>query len=97
MFGLQANKLELNHSLRQLLTFLVPNNRQLPLRAQRGSLPILTFTGHAVQAIKYYLSRFENSRLLSLQHYSSKEPGGAGRMRIAESVLCGQRFQPWTV
>jgi predicted 3-demethylubiquinone-9 3-methyltransferase (glyoxalase superfamily) len=54
--------------------------------------PFLTFAGNAEEAIKYYVALFENSKVISIEHYGSGEPGEEGSVRIAEFSLSGQRL-----
>ena len=52
--------------------------------------PFLMFEGKAGEAIDFYLSVFENSRLLSMQRYGPGEAGAEGSVMKATLSLAGQ-------
>ena len=54
--------------------------------------PNLWFDGNAEEAANYYLSVFENSRIVSVARYPEGSPGPAGDVMVVEFELNGQRF-----
>jgi predicted 3-demethylubiquinone-9 3-methyltransferase (glyoxalase superfamily) len=58
--------------------------------------PFLMFVGNqngkAEEAIRFYMSLFEQSQLVSLERYAAGEPGAAGTVRHALFRLAGQEF-----
>ncbi len=54
--------------------------------------PLLMFTGRAEEAIKYYLSLFEDSKLMHIERYQAGEGGAEGSVLRAEFWLGGQRL-----
>jgi predicted 3-demethylubiquinone-9 3-methyltransferase (glyoxalase superfamily) len=55
-------------------------------------IPNLWFDTEAEEAARFYVSVFENSRIVSLTHYSDVGPGPAGTVMTVEWELDGQRF-----
>jgi predicted 3-demethylubiquinone-9 3-methyltransferase (glyoxalase superfamily) len=56
-------------------------------------IPFLMFYGRAEEAVTYYVSLFEDSRILSMEHYGEGEEGGTpGSVRRASFALNGQTF-----
>ena len=55
-------------------------------------VPNLWFDTEAEDAAKFYVSVFENSRVLSRAHYPENSPGPAGTVMTVEWELDGQRF-----
>jgi predicted 3-demethylubiquinone-9 3-methyltransferase (glyoxalase superfamily) len=54
--------------------------------------PFLTFKDQAEEAINFYTSIFENSRILSTTNYGEAGPGPKGTMMSASFELAGQEF-----
>lgn len=52
--------------------------------------PFLMFEGKAEEAINFYISVFENSRLVSMQRYGPGEAGAEGSVMKATVSLAGQ-------
>lgn len=52
----------------------------------------LWFDTEAEEAAQFYVSLFENSRILSVSHYSEVGPREAGMVMVVEWELDGQRF-----
>lgn len=52
----------------------------------------LTFDGHAGEAVDFYTSIFENSRIVSSTRYGAAGPGEEGSLMSATFELDGQRF-----
>jgi predicted 3-demethylubiquinone-9 3-methyltransferase (glyoxalase superfamily) len=46
----------------------------------------------AEEAAGFYISVFENSRIVSVAHYPEGSPGAAGTVMVVEFELDGQRF-----
>jgi predicted 3-demethylubiquinone-9 3-methyltransferase (glyoxalase superfamily) len=55
-------------------------------------VPNLWFDTEAEEAAKFYLSVFENSRILNVTHYTEAGPREAGLVMTVEWELDGQRF-----
>jgi predicted 3-demethylubiquinone-9 3-methyltransferase (glyoxalase superfamily) len=55
-------------------------------------IPNLWFDTEAEEAARFYVSVFENSRIVSLTHYTDVGPGPAGTVMTVEWELDGQRF-----
>ena len=54
--------------------------------------PNLWFDGNAEEAANFYLSVFENSRIVNVARYPEGSPGAAGDVMVVEFELNGQRF-----
>jgi predicted 3-demethylubiquinone-9 3-methyltransferase (glyoxalase superfamily) len=54
--------------------------------------PNLWFDGDAEDAANFYVSVFENGRIVSKAHYPENSPGPAGTVMTVEWELDGQRF-----
>ncbi len=54
--------------------------------------PNLWFDMVAVEAANYYVSIFDNSRILNVAHYPEGSPGPAGEVMTVEFELDGVRF-----
>ena len=54
--------------------------------------PFLMFAGQAEAALKFYLSQFPGSRIVSMQRYGAGETGAAGSVRRAEFEIAGLRL-----
>jgi predicted 3-demethylubiquinone-9 3-methyltransferase (glyoxalase superfamily) len=52
----------------------------------------LTFDDQAEEAVNFYTSIFDNSRILSTRRYGDAGPGPAGSLMTAEFELDGQTF-----
>lgn len=50
------------------------------------------FEGKAEEAMKFYISLFEHSEIISITHYKANEPGEAGTVKLATFSLNGQEF-----
>jgi predicted 3-demethylubiquinone-9 3-methyltransferase (glyoxalase superfamily) len=55
-------------------------------------VPNLWFDTEAEEAAKFYVSVFENSRILNVTHYTEAGPREAGLVMTVEWELDGQRF-----
>jgi predicted 3-demethylubiquinone-9 3-methyltransferase (glyoxalase superfamily) len=55
-------------------------------------IPNLWFDTEAEQAAEFYVSVFENSRIVSVSHYTDAGPRPAGMVMTVEFELDGQRF-----
>jgi predicted 3-demethylubiquinone-9 3-methyltransferase (glyoxalase superfamily) len=54
--------------------------------------PFLWFDGKAEEAMEFYTSVFENSRVISVMRYGDAEPGPKGAVMSATFELLGQQF-----
>ncbi|MGE0200801.1 MAG: VOC family protein [Candidatus Melainabacteria bacterium] len=54
--------------------------------------PCLFFDGQAEEAVRFYTSIFENSRVLNITHYGEDSPGEAGSVMTIHFELDGQLF-----
>jgi len=54
--------------------------------------PNLWFDGEAEEAAAFYVSVFENSRIVNVTHYPENSPGEAGTVMTVEFELDGTRF-----
>ncbi|HLJ68601.1 MAG TPA: VOC family protein [Chloroflexota bacterium] len=52
----------------------------------------LTFTGQAEEAMRFYISLFEGSEVLSIERYGPEDGENAGKVRHASFSLSGQEF-----
>ena len=59
---------------------------------QQKITPNLWFDTEAEQAASFYISVFNNSRIVNLTHYTEAGPRPAGTVMTVESELDGQRF-----
>jgi predicted 3-demethylubiquinone-9 3-methyltransferase (glyoxalase superfamily) len=59
---------------------------------QRKITTFLTFDGRAEEAVDFYTSIFENSRILSTTRYEAGGPGPEGQLMSATLELAGQEF-----
>ena len=59
---------------------------------QQKIVTFLTFDGRAEEAVEFYTSVFENSRILSKSHYGAAGPGPEGSLMMASFELEGQQF-----
>jgi predicted 3-demethylubiquinone-9 3-methyltransferase (glyoxalase superfamily) len=59
---------------------------------QRKITTFLTFDGRAEEAVDFYTSIFENSRILSTSRYEAGGPGPEGQLMSATFELAGQEF-----
>ena len=55
-------------------------------------VPNLWFDGNAEEAADFYVSVFENSRIVTKTHYPEGSPGPVGGVMTVEFELNGQRF-----
>src|SRR3981081_3998141 len=55
-------------------------------------IPNLWFDTEAEEAAAFYISIFENSRIVNVTHYTEAEPRPAGMVMTVEVELGGQRF-----
>jgi predicted 3-demethylubiquinone-9 3-methyltransferase (glyoxalase superfamily) len=58
----------------------------------RSITPNLWFDGNAEEAANFYLSVFDNSRIVSVARYPENSPGPAGTVMTVEFELDGNRF-----
>jgi predicted 3-demethylubiquinone-9 3-methyltransferase (glyoxalase superfamily) len=54
--------------------------------------PNLWFDGEAEEAAQFYVSVFENSRIVDVSHYTEAGPGEPGSVMVVEFELDGHRF-----
>jgi predicted 3-demethylubiquinone-9 3-methyltransferase (glyoxalase superfamily) len=54
----------------------------------------LTFNDQAEEAVDFYTSIFENSKIVSTSRYGEAGPGREGSLMSATFELDGQRFRP---
>ena len=54
--------------------------------------PFLTFTGHAEEAMSFYISLFDGSEALSIERYGPDDGEMAGKVRHATFSLSGQKL-----
>ena len=54
--------------------------------------PFLTFNDQAEEAVKFYVSIFKNSKILSMNRYSEGAPMPAGSVMSAAFVLDGREY-----
>jgi predicted 3-demethylubiquinone-9 3-methyltransferase (glyoxalase superfamily) len=59
---------------------------------QKKITTFLTFEGRAEEAVDFYTSVFDDSRVLSKSHYGEAGPGPAGSLMSATFELAGQEF-----
>ena len=59
---------------------------------QQKIIPNLWFDTEAEEAAAFYVSVFENSRIVNVTHYSEAGPRPAGMVMTVEFELDGQRF-----
>jgi predicted 3-demethylubiquinone-9 3-methyltransferase (glyoxalase superfamily) len=59
---------------------------------QQKITTFLTYDDQAEEAIEFYTSLFENSRILSTTRYGEAGPGPKGRLMSATFELAGQEF-----
>ena len=59
---------------------------------QQKIVPNLWFDTEAEEAADFYISVFENSRIVSVMHYTEAGPREAGMVMTVEFELDGQRF-----
>ncbi|MGE5379998.1 MAG: VOC family protein [Methylocystaceae bacterium] len=50
------------------------------------------FTGQAEAAMNYYISLFNNSKIIDISYYGANEEGSEGTVRLARFALKGQEF-----
>jgi predicted 3-demethylubiquinone-9 3-methyltransferase (glyoxalase superfamily) len=55
--------------------------------------PCLWFSNNAEEAVNFYLSIFDNSRIIRVSHYSKNMPMPEGAVLTIDFELAGQRFQ----
>lgn len=54
--------------------------------------PQLMFEGNAEQAMRFYVSLFEDSDIVRLERYGPEESGREGSIKQAEFTLAGRRY-----
>ena len=54
--------------------------------------PFLWFDGKAEEAMNFYMSIFENSKVVNVSRYGEAGPGPKGSVMTAMFELCGQSF-----
>ncbi|OUE39240.1 hypothetical protein BZY95_17040 [Billgrantia desiderata SP1] len=54
--------------------------------------PQLMFEGDAEQAMRFYVSLFDDAEIVRLEHYGPEEPGRKGSIKQAEFTLAGRRY-----
>jgi predicted 3-demethylubiquinone-9 3-methyltransferase (glyoxalase superfamily) len=55
-------------------------------------MPCLWFDANAEEAVNFYTSLFENSKVLSMSRYGDAGPGPKGSVMVAKFELHGQEF-----
>ncbi len=60
--------------------------------AQHKITPQLMFSGQAEEAMRYYLSIFDQAEILSLERYGANDVGAEGTVMRATLSLYGHRF-----
>jgi predicted 3-demethylubiquinone-9 3-methyltransferase (glyoxalase superfamily) len=55
-------------------------------------VPFLWFDGNAEEAVNFYVSIFENSKVGDISRYGESGPGPAGTAMVVEFQLAGQDF-----
>ncbi|MBA2780405.1 VOC family protein [Billgrantia kenyensis] len=53
--------------------------------------PQLMFEGNAEQAMRFYVSLFDDAEIVRLERYGPEEPGREGSIKQAEFTLAGRR------
>jgi len=59
---------------------------------QQRIIPNLWFDGQAQEAAEFYLSVFQDGRIVNVTHYTAAGPGEPGTVMSVEFELNGQRF-----
>jgi predicted 3-demethylubiquinone-9 3-methyltransferase (glyoxalase superfamily) len=54
--------------------------------------PFLWFDGNAEEAVNFYVSLFDNSKVVSLSRYGDAGPGPKGQVMVMSFELAGQSF-----
>ncbi|KAA0011888.1 VOC family protein [Billgrantia pellis] len=54
--------------------------------------PHLMFDGTAEQAMRFYVSLFDDADIIHLERYGPDEPGAEGSVKLAEFALAGRRY-----
>ncbi|WP_246430693.1 VOC family protein [Streptomyces rectiverticillatus] len=54
--------------------------------------PFLWYDGQAEEAAAHYVSVFDDSRIVEVQHYGEAGPGAPGSVMTVEFTLAGQHF-----
>nr|WP_229899884.1 VOC family protein [Streptomyces hiroshimensis] len=54
--------------------------------------PFLWYDGRAEEAVAHYVSVFDDSRVVAVQHYGEAGPGEPGSVMTVEFELAGRRF-----
>jgi predicted 3-demethylubiquinone-9 3-methyltransferase (glyoxalase superfamily) len=57
-----------------------------------SALPCLTFEGSAEAAMRFYVSLFPDSAIVSIERYGAHEQGAIGSVKRARFTLCGRTF-----
>ncbi len=60
--------------------------------AQHKITPVLMFSGQAEEAMRYYLSIFDQAEILSLERYGANDVAAEGTVMRATLSLYGHRF-----
>lgn len=60
--------------------------------AIKSITPFLWYDREAVDAAKFYVSLFDNSRITHVSHYGDAGPGPTGSVMVVAFELAGQRF-----
>jgi predicted 3-demethylubiquinone-9 3-methyltransferase (glyoxalase superfamily) len=69
-----------------------PDDQKNPRTSVRSITPCLTFEARAEDAVHYYVSVFENSRIVSMVHSNSDGPIPKGTMLHATFELNGREY-----
>jgi len=59
---------------------------------QQKIIPNLWFDGNAEEAVAFYLTQFDDARVVTRTHYPEGGPGPAGEVMTVEFELNGHRF-----
>ncbi len=54
--------------------------------------PFITFNNQAEEAVNFYVSLFDNSRITSMSRYPDSVPGLGGQVMSATFELAGQEY-----
>ncbi|GGA22260.1 VOC family protein [Dyella nitratireducens] len=54
--------------------------------------PFLMFEGAAEEAMQFYVSLFDDSRIVSVERWGAHDVGKEGKIKKAQFTLCGRSF-----
>lgn len=72
----------------------MPNNKEAAPVFGDGEriIPYLSLPGNAEEAMKFYVSIFPGSRILSIKYISKNDRGEEGKVLNGAAELCGRKF-----